>query len=145
MISSGLALSLSATLLIIPDIAIYFAMTSRPVMASMRRTPEATEPSEVMTNIPTLAVLSRCVPPQNSIEKSPIFTTLTVSPYFSPKSDIALSFFASSKGITCVSISAPSRIISAITVLTWPISSAVSAEKWVKSKRRWSGSTREPA
>ena len=31
-------------------------------------TPEATEPSDVMTNMPTFAVLSRCVPPQNSLE-----------------------------------------------------------------------------
>ena len=39
-----------------------------PVVASMRRTPEATENSLSMWNTPTLAVLSRWVPPQNSTE-----------------------------------------------------------------------------
>ena len=41
---------------------------SLPVVASMRRTPEATENSLLMRNTPTLAVLSRWVPPQNSTE-----------------------------------------------------------------------------
>ena len=40
----------------------------RPVVASMRRTPLATENSLLMWNTPTLAVLSRWVPPQNSTE-----------------------------------------------------------------------------
>ena len=46
-------------------------ITSRepwPVVASIRRTPEATENSLWMWNTPTLAVLSRWVPPQNSTE-----------------------------------------------------------------------------
>ena len=51
----------------------------------MRRTPEATLLSDLMRKGPALAVLSRWVPPQNSMEKSPISTTRTVSPYFSPK------------------------------------------------------------
>ena len=41
---------------------------ARPVVASIRRTPEATENSLEMWNTPTLAVLSRWVPPQNSTE-----------------------------------------------------------------------------
>ena len=49
----------------------FWLMTLRetsPVVASMRRTPEATLPSLTMWNRPTLAVLSRWVPPQNSTE-----------------------------------------------------------------------------
>ena len=41
---------------------------SLPVVASIRRTPEATENSLPMWNSPTLAVLDRWVPPQNSTE-----------------------------------------------------------------------------
>ena len=44
------------------------AREALPVVASMRRTPEATENSLEMWNTPTLAVLSRWVPPQNSTE-----------------------------------------------------------------------------
>ena len=44
------------------------ARARRPVMASMRRTPEATENSLSMWNRPALALLSRWVPPQNSTE-----------------------------------------------------------------------------
>ena len=70
----------------------------------MRRTPEATEPSDLMRKAPALAVLSRWVPPQNSMEKSPISTTRTVSPYFSPKRAMAPRFLASSMGRASVTI-----------------------------------------
>ena len=75
---------------------------SRPQVASIRRTPEATLLSDLMRKGPALAVLSRCVPPQNSMEKSPISTTRTVSPYFSPNIATAPFFFASSMGNTSV-------------------------------------------
>ena len=39
-----------------------------PVMASIRRTPEATEHSLSISKGPTLAVLSRWVPPHSSME-----------------------------------------------------------------------------
>ena len=75
----------------------------RPVVASMRRTPEATENSLSMWNTPTLAVLSRWVPPQNSTEKPwPMSTTRTVSPYFSPNRAMAPRCLASSMGSTSV-------------------------------------------
>ena len=51
---------------------------------------------------PALAVLSRWVPPQNSMEKSPISTTRTMSPYFSPNMATAPFFLASSMGRTSV-------------------------------------------
>ena len=63
-----------------------------------------------MWNSPALAVLSRWVPPQNSKDSAPIFTTRTVSPYFSPKRAVAPSFFASSKGRTSVSTAVPERM-----------------------------------
>ena len=78
----------------------------------MRRTPEATEASDRMRNGPTFAVLSRCVPPQNSSESSPIFTTRTVSPYFSPNRAVAPSFCASAIGRTIVSTGSPRSTIS---------------------------------
>ena len=73
------------------------------MVASMRRTPEATENSLSMWNTPTLAVLSRWVPPQNSTEKPwPMSTTRTVSPYFSPNRAMAPRCLASSMGSTSV-------------------------------------------
>lgn len=56
-----------------------------------------------MDSVPAaLAVLSKCVPPQSSLEKSPIETTRTVSPYFSPNNATAPDFLASSIDITSV-------------------------------------------
>ena len=54
------------------------SMVTFPVVASMRRTPEATLLSLLIRNGPTLAVLSRWVPPHSSMEKSPMVTTRTV-------------------------------------------------------------------
>ena len=76
----------------------------------MRRTPQATENSLWMWNTPTLAVLSTWVPPHSSTEKpSPISTTRTVSPYFSPNRAVApVSQAASRLDITSVvSLSQP--------------------------------------
>ena len=95
--SSGFAsLRLSAACWIVAALSSTSSRTPLPVTASIRLTPEATELSEIILNRPILEVLSRCVPPQNSIEAvsspSPIVTTLTVSPYFSPNRAIAPSF-----------------------------------------------------
>ena len=80
-----------------------------PVSASMRRMPEATLPSEVITNGPISPVWVTWVPPQSSFENSSIWTMRTVSPYFSPKSATAPSDFASSRGSTRVVTSRLSR------------------------------------
>ena len=104
-----------------------------PVTASMRRTPEATEDSLVMRNGPTLAVLSTWVPPQSSTDLPPMFTTRTTSPYFSPNRAIAPSFFASAMGISFVSTDMPSSTSSLTRRLILTSSSAVTAEKCVKS------------
>ena len=82
--------------------ALMVSRVRRPTVASMRRTPEATLPSLLMRKAPALAVLSRWVPPQNSMETSPISTTRTTSPYFSPKAATAPFFLASSMGRTSV-------------------------------------------
>ncbi len=102
---------------------------SRPVTHSMRRTPAATEDSLTMWKSPIFAVLSTCVPPQNSVEASPIFTTRTILPYFSPKSIIAPIFFASSISVTTVSTGMPSRIFSFTRSSTRRSSSGSTAEK----------------
>ncbi len=70
----------------------------------MRRTPLATENSLLIRNAPAMAVLLRWVPPQNSTEyPSPMSTTRTVSPYFSPNRAMAPRSLASSMGSTWVS------------------------------------------
>ena len=143
--SPGVVLSVSAAFTRRRFISSTMSMNARPVTASMRRTPEATEDSLTMRNGPTFAVFSTCVPPQSSMDLPPMLTTRTTSPYFSPNSAIAPSFFASATGISFVSTSMPSRISSLTRWLTCISSSAVTAEKCVKSKRRRSGSTREPA
>ena len=60
-----------------------------PVSAVMRRVPAATLSSASTLNRPTWLVLSRCVPPHNSLLNSPIETIRTMSGYFSPTSIIA--------------------------------------------------------
>ncbi len=62
----------------------------------MRRTPEPMEDSPSSFTRPSWAVLCTCVPPHSSLEKSPMVTTRTRSPYFSPNSAMAPCFFASS-------------------------------------------------
>ena len=75
---------------------------SLPQVASIRRTPEATLVSDFTRKGPAFAVLSTWVPPQNSMDTSPISTTRTVSPYFSPNIATAPFFLASSMGSTSV-------------------------------------------
>ena len=68
-----------------------------PVLASIRRMPDATAVSCVIRNKPSAPVAGECVPPHNSLD-SPNPIIRTRSPYFSPKSIMAPRFLASSKG-----------------------------------------------
>jgi hypothetical protein len=60
-------------------------------------------------------------------------TTRTTSPYFSPNSATAPSFLASSIGISRMSTSMPSRIMSSTRRVISRSSSGVTAAKCVKS------------
>ena len=75
---------------------------SRPVTASMRRTPAATPPSDVTAKRPMSPVARTWVPPHSSWLTSPTVTTRTLSPYFSPKSAMAPPAMASSVLFTSV-------------------------------------------
>ena len=98
-----------------------------------------------MRNGPIFAVLSTCVPPQSSMDLPPMFTTRTTSPYFSLKSAVAPLALACAMDVSDTVTSMPSRIQSLTISLTRSSSSGVMAEKCVRSKRRRSGSTSEPA
>ena len=115
--------------------------TPLSVRASILLTPAATPDSDTILKSLMLAVLATCVPPQNSLEKSPIHTTLTFSPYFSPKSAIAPVFLASSIVIIFVSTGIASAIFSLTISSTFLISSSVILWKCVKSNLNLSGST----
>ena len=119
--------------------------TPIPVTPSIRLTPAATEDSDVILNKPSFAVLSTCVPPQSSVENSPILTTRTTSPYFSPNSAIAPIFLADSISESVVVTGSPSRMYELTSDSTARSSSGVTAAKCVKSKRTWCSSTYEPA
>ena len=67
-----------------------------PVAASMRRTPAATPLSPRSLKRPMSPVRATCVPPHSSVEKSPMRTTRTRSPYLSPKNASAPALMASS-------------------------------------------------
>ena len=114
-------------------------------MASMRRTPEAMPVSPTILNMPIWPTFLTCEPAQSSIEKPGTRTTRTTSPYFSEKSAIAPAFLASSRLMCEISTSWPLRM----TLLTSSSTSAsccgVTGSKFVKSKRRRSGVTEEPA
>jgi len=79
---------------------------SMPVIALIRRTPDAIDSSLVILNRPISPVARTCVPPQSSFEKIPstpwIESTRTFSPYFSPKSAMAPERIASSTAISSV-------------------------------------------
>ena len=61
-----------------------------------RLTPAATAPSLTILNNPTWLMLSKCVPPHNSMLYSPTCTQRTTSPYFSPNNAVKPNAFASS-------------------------------------------------
>jgi len=62
-----------------------WSQATRPVWASMRRTPAAMEVSATMRNGPMSPLRETWVPPQSSREMPSVSTTRTVSPYFSSK------------------------------------------------------------
>ena len=118
--------------------------TFTPVNASIRRTPAATELSDMIFIMPMLPVAATWVPPQNSTDE-PNCMTRTWSPYFSPKRAIAPSSLASSIGILRYSFKGILARILAFTICsTLRISSSVTFWKWEKSKRRESGVTSDP-
>ena len=106
----------------------YF-ITLLPVTASILRTPDATDDSDTILKSPIDPVFLTWVPPQNSTEKSSAFTTLTISPYFSPNNAIAPSFLASSIGISLVTTGTADIITSFTVFSTFLSSSAERAEK----------------
>ena len=118
-----------------------------PVIASMRRTFAALEPSLTIRNSPISAVVRTCVPPHSSRERppSPISTIRTTSPYFSPNSAIAPSALASSSVVVIGRTGRFSRIRALTSSSTWRRSSSLSFAVCVKSKRSLSGPTYEPA
>ena len=75
---------------------------ARPVIASIRRTPEPIPASEVKRKEPMNAVFPTWDPPHNSTENPGTSTTRTTSPYLSPKSAIAPFAFASSMDISAM-------------------------------------------
>ena len=109
----------------------------------MRRTPCATPVSSVIVKNAMSPVRATCVPPQNSFD-SPMVTTRTVSPYFSPKKAIAPAFLASAMASTAVSVATLARTRALTRSSTLRFSSSVSGAKCEKSKRRRSGATSEP-
>ena len=82
-----------------------------PTRAVIRRVPAATDSSPMILKRPTCPTLSRCVPPQSSREKSPIWTTRTMSGYFSPKRAIAPWALACSIGMCDQLTAAASRTL----------------------------------
>ena len=73
------------------------------MIAFILRIPDEIALSCLILNLLILPVLETWVPPHNSLENSPIVTTLTWSPYFSPNNAVAPSFLASSKLLILVS------------------------------------------
>ena len=116
-----------------------------PVTASIRRVPAPIPDSETILNRPISAVLRTWIPPQSSIEYVPAETTRTVSPYFSPNSAIAPFAFASAMFISSISTASDAQIAWLTSCSIVANSSAVTAPKCEKSKRRRSAETSEPA
>ena len=94
--AGSLSLSMLAASLTLSFTSLNILSIPVPVTPSIRLIPAATEFSPMILNRPIFEVLSRCVPPQNSIDavssSLPIVTTLTTSPYFSSNRAIAPSF-----------------------------------------------------
>src|SRR5262245_1501206 len=85
------------------------AMAPCPVAASRRRTPAATPLSPSRWKKPMSPVRRTCVPPHSSMEKSPMRTTWTRSPYLSPKKASAPALIASSYDISSLVTSTLAR------------------------------------
>ena len=86
-----ISLTLSSSAIFFNSYSSVFINSSaaKPVTASIRLVPAETLPSEIILNGPISPVALQWVPPQSSAVKSPARTTLTLSPYFSPKSAMA--------------------------------------------------------
>ncbi len=77
-------------------------MAALSVIASILLTPELIADSEMILKWLMSDVFLTCVPPQSSVEKSPILSIRTLEPYFSPKKARAPSLVASSSDVTLV-------------------------------------------
>ncbi len=118
---------------------------STPTRASMRRTPEPIEDSPSSFTRPSWAVLWTWVPPHSSLEKSPMVTTRTCSPYFSPNSAMAPWRLASSIGMTSAWTSSSRERTSLIFCSTSVRTAPGTAFGEPKSKRKRPGWFSEPA
>ncbi len=94
---------------------------------------------------PSWAVLCTWVPPHSSLEKSPMVTTRTRSPYFSPNSAMAPCFLASSMLMTSAVTSSSRARISLIFCSTSLRTVPGTAVGEPKSKRKRPGAFSEPA
>src|ERR1700722_8206246 len=119
-----------------------------PLIASILLTPLDTDSSPVTFSNPISPVAAVCVPPHSSVENpSDNFTTLTLSPYFSPNSAIAwYSFTATSMGtstsVSTFALASTSRFtMSSISCN----SSSATCAKCEKSNLSRSGATNDPA
>ena len=143
--SSALTFNKAARLRITASSVLAFSRAAAPVTASMRRTPVPVPVSERIRKEPMTAVLVTWDPPHNSQLKSPTETTRTRFPYFSPNNAMAPFSFASCKAISSIVTGTFFNISSLTSASTFSSSSAETGEKFVKSKRRCSGVTSEPA
>ena len=137
-------LSACATREIRSDCSWTLSIAVAPVIASIRRIPAAVPDSLIMRNRPISPVLAAWVPPQSSVEKSPMVKTRTRSSYFSPKSAIAPFCFASSRSINSVTTGELRRICALTMSSISRNCSGFTASKWEKSKRRYLSLTKEP-
>ena len=111
----------------------------------MRRTPDATLPSLRILKKPISPLRPTWMPPQSSEETPGTVMTRTRSPYFSPKIAIAPEATACSSDFSslCTAWSAQTAALTSSSIVA--SSAAVTPVKCVKSKRRRSASTCEPA
>ena len=137
------------------DIFIFFSFSFKylsnwlSLKASTRLTPAAIADWLTTLNFPTSLVFLTCVPPHNSVEKyllpsSPINTTLTSSPYFSPNKAKAP---CSMPSLGVINLVITSLLLSTIwlTILLILSNSLSDIDFiWLKSNLSLSGATREP-
>ena len=116
-----------------------------PESASMRRTPEATPRSDTMRKPPISPVLRTWQPPQSSRLNPGTSTERTRSPYFSPNSAMAPCAIASAYGRSSILVATARETQSRTASSIASRSSSVSGRSNVKSKRRRSGCTSDPA
>mmetsp|Transcript_7452 Transcript_7452/g.26223 ORF Transcript_7452/g.26223 Transcript_7452/m.26223 type:complete len:285 (-) Transcript_7452:15-869(-) len=143
--SSGFTFSAPASAFTTPSRLESSSAPPGPATASMRRTPAATPPSESTLKPPTSAVFATCVPPHSSIDTPGTSTTRTVSPYFSPNIIVAPASFACASGISDTARGVASITQPLTSASTRSMSAASGALGDVKSKRRRSKATIDPA